>query len=466
MVGASSAVNLTVNSPSASPSLSLAREIRPPGAVLDIVRTLKDAGFDTWCVGGGVRDALLGHSQLDWDLATAATPTQVRRLFDRTVPVGIEFGTVGVLDRNGHMHEVTTFRRDVQHDGRHAIVEFGASLDEDLARRDITINAIAYDPVGRRLHDPFGGQADLAARMVRAVGDPEARMLEDRLRALRAIRFAARFEFALDPATWRAIVNSAPFLARLSPERVKQEIEKTVEQARRPSTAFAQWRESGAFASLVPALAEVSADVLEAMDCLPMPGPPGRPQRRLLRIAALLSDLTGGEAERVLRALRFSNHDVAWIAALVGSWHNERAGATAALCSRDGISARHVRLLASRVGRLRVGAFMRLASARWSARRARDGSGPTTPIVSRVHDLHRRLLRAAMRDPIEVADLAIDGDDLRQAGIRPGPEFGVLFGKLLDDVLEDPARNTRDWLVSRVSSLRASSTRVDSAGEH
>ena len=238
MAGASSAVDVAVNSSSSS----LAREIRPPGPVLDIVRKLSDAGFETWCVGGGVRDALLGHLQLDWDLATAATPTQVRRLFERTVPVGIEFGTVGVLDRAGRMHEVTTFRRDVRHDGRHAVVEFGASLDEDLARRDITINAIAYDPIGRRVHDPFGGRADLASRMVRAVGDPEARMLEDRLRALRAIRFAARFDFALDDATWRAIVNSAPYLPRLSPERVKQEIEKTVEQARRPSTAFSRWR--------------------------------------------------------------------------------------------------------------------------------------------------------------------------------------------------------------------------------
>ena len=129
---------------------------------------------------------------------------------------------------------------------------------------------------------------------------------------------------------------------------------------------------------------------------------------------------------------------------------------TAALCSRDGISDRHVRLLASRVGRLRVGAFMRLASARWSARRNPENAGITIPVVARVHDLHRRLLRAAMRDPIEVADLAIDGDDLRQAGIRPGPQFGVLFGKLLEEVLEDPSRNTREWLTARVTSLRES----------
>src|SRR5690606_4324055 len=138
--------------------------------------TLEDAGHATWCVGGAVRDALLGIPHLDWDLATAATPREVQRLFRRTVPVGIEFGTVGVLDGAGRLHEVTTFRRDVRTDGRHAVVEFGASLDEDLARRDLTINAIAYSPSRRVLHDPFGGRDDLANRVVRAVGDPEARM--------------------------------------------------------------------------------------------------------------------------------------------------------------------------------------------------------------------------------------------------------------------------------------------------
>ncbi|MFN9903799.1 MAG: polynucleotide adenylyltransferase, partial [bacterium] len=144
-------------------------------------------------MGGAVRDALLGLAHLDWDLATSATPAEVRRLFRRTVPVGIEFGTIGVLDHEGHLHEVTTFRHDVRTDGRHAVVEFGASLDEDLARRDFTINAIAYDPLTGRLHDPFDGRGDLARGLVTAVGAPDARMTEDRLRALRAFRFAARF---------------------------------------------------------------------------------------------------------------------------------------------------------------------------------------------------------------------------------------------------------------------------------
>src|SRR3982751_6733932 len=164
--------------------------LKPTRSVLDIARRLERAGHEAWCVGGAIRDALLGGHPLDWDLATTATPPQVIALFGRkrTVPVGIEFGTVSVLDDDGVPHEITTFRRDVRTDGRHAEVEFGASLDEDLARRDFTINAIAFRPRTGDVRDPFGGQSDLRSGVVRAVGDPEERMREDRLRALRAIR--------------------------------------------------------------------------------------------------------------------------------------------------------------------------------------------------------------------------------------------------------------------------------------
>src|SRR5438045_6868377 len=171
--------------------------LRPPPPVLEIADQLENAGFEAWCVGGAIRDALLGHPDLDWDLATSATPAQVRELFGmrRTIPVGVEFGTVGVLDRAGAMHEVTTFRRDVRTDGRHAEVEFGVSLDDDLARRDFTINAIAYSPRRNDVRDPFDGQRDLASRLVRAVGDARARVRAERLRSLRVVGCAARVEF-------------------------------------------------------------------------------------------------------------------------------------------------------------------------------------------------------------------------------------------------------------------------------
>ncbi|WP_373058365.1 CCA tRNA nucleotidyltransferase [Gemmatimonas sp.] len=405
-----------------------------------MARTLQQAGFETWCVGGAVRDALLGVAHLDWDLATAATPTQVRKLFRRTIPVGIEFGTVGVLDRDNLMHEVTTFRRDVKTDGRHAVVEFGASLDEDLARRDFTINAIAYDPIDHRLHDPFGGQIDLNRRVVRAVGDAEARLREDRLRALRAIRFAARFGFDIEHETWHAIVGSAPFLTRLSPERVKQEIEKTMEQVLAPSTAFARWRDAGAFASVVPTLAQVSDVTLRAIDALPRPGLPGRPLRKCLRLAALFSDVGGKQTERALRDLRFSNQDIATVSALVDRWSRYAPNLTATLSAGILPDAAELRRLAAGVGRLRVAAFVRLAAARWSA------AGAVQPLL--IRRLHRRMLTMAFREPIELADLAVDGDDLRSAGIATGPALGRILHALLQLVIEDPAVNTRQALLA------------------
>src|SRR5690242_12207497 len=241
--------------------------LNPPELVLEIARTLEKSGFEAWCVGGAVRDALLGHPHLDWDLATSATPEEVRGVFGkrRTIPVGIQFGTVGVLDEAGILHEVTTFRRDIKTDGRHAEVEFGASLEEDLARRDFTINAIAYSPMHHELRDPFDGRGDLARRVVRAVGEPDERMREDRLRALRAIRFAARFDFDIEPATLAAVERSAPHMGRLSAERVKQELEKTMEQVEKPGRALALWKRTGVLATVIPALVDIPEETYAAL---------------------------------------------------------------------------------------------------------------------------------------------------------------------------------------------------------
>lgn len=445
----------------------IAGQLRPSGAVLDIAKRLEDAGFETWCVGGAVRDALLGHPHLDWDLATAATPQQVRRLFRRTIPVGIEFGTVGVLDDRGVMHEVTTFRRDVKTDGRHAVVAFGASLDEDLARRDFTINAIAWSPSRKVLRDPFGGEADLRAGIVRAVGAPAERMREDRLRALRAIRFASRFGFEIEPATWAAIVASAPHLRRLSMERVKQELEKTMEQVERPSTALRLWKESGALEVLLPAISDISDIALSAVDEVAQPvaaahGPgAGRPDRRMNRFVALFSDLEPEEAGRTLRALRFSNADIAWITSVLARWRAlegamraELAAAERAAGGRPGAlpPAVTVRRWVGTTGRTRLRAVLRLAAARFAAERK---AGLEAPSSASMRALYREALRTAFRDPVEIGDLAVDGDDLRRAGIPPGPALGRILAQLLDDVLEDPARNTSEWLVPRARELYA-----------
>jgi tRNA nucleotidyltransferase (CCA-adding enzyme) len=429
-------------SPDSAPAL------KPPPAVIEITRDLERAGYAAWCVGGAVRDALLGHAHLDWDLATDATPDQVRAVFGRrrTVPVGIAFGTVGVLDADGILHEVTTFRRDVRTDGRHAEVEFGASLDEDLARRDFTVNAIAFSPASGVLHDPFGGRADIERGIIRAVGDPPSRMQEDRLRALRGIRFAARFGFEIDGATWAAIKASAPHLTRLSAERVKQEIEKTMDQVRKPSTAFTQWRESGAMAVLLPELMDTTNEVWPALDWAAAPGPLRRPARRLIRILVLFSDLSGPQVLRTAMRLRFSRHDAQWLASLVDAWRKLDAPISDKLAGGS-VRQEDVRRWIATVGRLDLGAFYRLAMARWHARAGRSAEA-AAPAVRAVQRLYRRSLRSALAEPVDLRDLAVDGDDLRGAGIAPGPMLGKILSVLLDAVIADPGLNTRERLLS------------------
>ncbi|MGE5099120.1 MAG: CCA tRNA nucleotidyltransferase [Deltaproteobacteria bacterium] len=428
--------------------------LNPPRPVLEIAKQLEDAGFEAWCVGGAIRDALLGHPDLDWDLATSATPAQVRELFGarRTIPVGIEFGTVGVLDRAGTMHEVTTFRRDVRTDGRHAEVAFGVSLEDDLARRDFTINAIAYSPKRDEVRDPFDGQGDLARRLVRAVGDPYARMREDRLRALRAIRFAARFGFRIDDETRNAIEASAPYLSRLSPERVKQELDKTLEQVRCPSNALKIWQSTGAFATLLPALADASAEALSVADYLAMPGPATRPARRATRFAGVLLGLSAKQAESVLVSLKASRHETQAVAMLIERWHSHGQSVADAFVGDRPIADAEVRRWVANVGRLQIGAFMRLANAVWHAAR---NTGAAAPAERATRSLYRRMLRVAFRDPIDLASLAIDGDDLRRAGVPAGPGLGKILQALLAAVLEEPDRNTADWLLREAQRLHA-----------
>lgn len=415
----------------------------PPSDVRRIAARLTDAGFETWCVGGAVRDALLGQAHADWDLATAATPPQVRSLFDRTVPHGIEFGTVGVLDRAGIMHEVTTFRRDVRHDGRHAVVEYGVSLDEDLARRDFTINAIAYNPATGELRDPFGGQADLERGLVRAVGEPGARMVEDRLRALRAFRFAGRFEFEIDPATWQAIVESAPYLSRLSRERVRQEIEKTVNQVRCPSRAFAFWRRSGAFASLIPQLADVPDVAFHAADYIGAPDATMRPElaqaRSRNRLATLFLDLPSAEARATLDGLRASKKQIEWVSHQVQCWHSTAASLRVA--AQASLTDAALRRAAATIGRTHFSDFLRMATARWSA------EAETTRLPG-ITAAYRRGVRIAWRDPLAIGDLAVDGSELMELGIPPGPAIGETLRRLLDVVVDDPAKNQRETLLA------------------
>jgi tRNA nucleotidyltransferase (CCA-adding enzyme) len=423
--------------------------LNPPEPVLEIARRLEEKGYETWCVGGAVRDAILGHPHLDWDLATSATPEQVRALFGkrRTIPVGIQFGTVGVLDTFGTLHEVTTFRRDIKTDGRHAEVEFGASLDEDLARRDFTINAIAYSPTRDELSDPFDGRVDLTRRVVRAVGDPAARMREDRLRALRAIRFAARFHFEIERATLEAVSESAPYMNRLSAERVKQELEKTMEQVSKPSRAIGLWKSTGVLDIVIPALATVDDATLAALDCIPRPTK-AKGDRVFMRVALLFLEMGAARATAALTALRFSRAEIRRVSELARAWSEIGQSIGSALASPSLPPDASIRRWASALGRLDAPPFLRIAGALWTTR-----SHDRETTTRRLRALYRRLLDIARNDAIAIADLEIDGDDLRMGGIPPGPWLGKILQTLLDAVLIDPSRNQRDWLLQEARRL-------------
>jgi len=280
---------------------------------------------------------------------------------------------------------------------------------------------------------------------VRAVGDASARMREDRLRALRGIRFAARFGFRLDDATLAAIRESAPHLGRLSAERVKQEIEKTLDQVVRPSEAFLIWLGSGAFETLIPALDELAAEAFLVPDFLAMPGRLSRrPHRRVNRLAGLLAHLDGDRANRILTDLRFSKQEIGWVSSVVARWRAVEPEIGQALSTGSRPSDAQVRRLVATMGRTHVGAVMRVGSAVWEARRAKGKPYPDSAAVSR---LYRRMVRTAFNDPIDLRDLAIDGNDLQRAGIPGGPKIGKILQALLARVLEDPALNRTDWLL-------------------
>jgi tRNA nucleotidyltransferase (CCA-adding enzyme) len=279
-------------------------------------------------------------------------------------------------------------------------------------------------------------------------------MAEDRLRALRAIRFAARFGFEIDPATWDAIVESAPMMTRLSAERVKQEIEKTMEQVALPSGAFAKWRDSGAFETLVPTLARITDKQLKPLDHLRRPLLPARPARKSTRIAALFAAAPPASVRKTLKDLRFSNSETEWIALLVDRWHQLGPEMTRELLKAEERYAADpwgertpptlvIRSWASSVGRTRLAPLLRLADAFWWA--ARDAGDPA-PYKPTVAATYKRAIHIAYKDAIEIADLAIDGTDLEQLGIK-GPAVGVTLRKLLEEVIKNPSANNRTELV-------------------
>jgi tRNA nucleotidyltransferase (CCA-adding enzyme) len=435
--------------------------LRPPPEVVHIARRLEDAGFSTWAVGGAVRDALAGHgSRGDWDLTTAARPRDVQRLFRRTVPVGIAHGTVGVLGRDGKLYEVTTFRRDVESYGRHAKVSFSDTVEEDLERRDFTINAVAWHPLTREVRDPHGGVPDLREGLLRTVGDPRERFREDRLRVLRALRFAGRFGLRIDPATWEAAAEAAPDLVHLSAERVREELMKVLREVERPSVSLRAYERSGALAVLYPELQacvgvddggeDVWSHLLRTADALPR-------EREGLRLAALLHDV-GKPRTRVAAgnagdAADFPGHAAAGAALARGvttrlKFSNAERDRTVHLVAqhedlpRSDAPGPEVRRWLRRVGRGYVRDLLRLEAAH-----ARGRPRPDPGRLREAQALADRA-EAELRSgaPLEIGDLALGGEELRALGIPAGPLMGEILRGLLETVTDDPSLNTPEAL--------------------
>jgi tRNA nucleotidyltransferase (CCA-adding enzyme) len=401
-----------------------------PDAVRQVCRTLREARFEAWAVGGAVRDALLGRPIGDWDVATSAHPDQVQELFSRTIPTGVQHGTVTVLVGKGRARasiEVTTFRGEGAYtDSRRPdTVVFGVPLVEDLARRDLVINAIAYDPIGRTIADPFGGQDDLAARRIRAVGDPAARFSEDGLRVMRAIRFAAVLAFELDAETEAAIGAAVPSLEKVSRERVRDELCKML-AAPRPSPGLELARRTGVLASILPELSDASQEPDRwARLCARVDA--AAPS---IRLAALLCDRAAAVVDGALRRLRLSNAERERAVRLVRFGRAWRAPVVADA---------ELRRLLGRIGRAHADDLLALwasEAASWAER---------APRIEALATRARAVLDAG--DALAVGDLALRGGDVvRVLGIAPGPAIGEHLEALLEHVLRDPALNTREHL--------------------
>lgn len=421
--------------------------------------TLHAAGHAVFVVGGSVRDVLLGREPVDWDLATDARPEQMLELL-RGAAYENAFGTVAVR-REGRTYEITTFRSDHEYADfrRPHRVEFGHALEDDLARRDFTVNAMAWGfrrgEASPALVDPHDGRADAGVRILRAVGDPAARFSEDALRMLRAVRLATTLDFEIEPATLAAIHRHAPLARHLSGERIAAELDRLLAAAR-PSRGLRLLQETGLLRATVPELAaqpgvpqnKVAGEdlwdhTLRTVDSAPA-------DRPVLRLAALLHDVAKPEtladgrflghdalgadrAEEILRRLRYPKPVVERVAHLVRH-HMFSTDPTASDAA--------IRRFIARIGRPALDELLDL--------RAADnvGSGRAGE-VGGLADLRRRVAEQLEAEvALDRRDLAVDGNDLMaELGLPPGPRLGRILEELLDRVIADPTLNDRPTLL-------------------
>ena len=409
-----------------------------PGAAA-LLDALHAAGYAAYAVGGCVRDSLLGRIAHDWDLCTSALPQQVMELFgtEQCIPTGLQHGTV-TIKYGGQLYETTTFRTEGSYtDGRHPDeVQFVPDVREDLARRDFTINAMAYN-AAEGLVDPFGGQKDLQNGLLRAVGEPQQRFTEDALRILRLYRFAARFGFALDAATARAARQLAPHLDCISAERIQEELAKLL-AAPQPGA----YLEPAVLAVVLP---ELTPESLTAAKPVVDACPAGE-ENLPVRWAALLGALGEADTRRVLKRLRCSNACIEETAVLV----RETAGE--GVCrsfSEEKASAHpgdiHIRQLLGRYGLCTVERLCALCAA------LRPQAAPACALAAQ----RARQLEA---DGVccRVSQLAVNGRDLMAAGIPAGPALRRVLETLLDGVIRAEYPNEKPVLLAAAQKIIAS----------
>jgi tRNA nucleotidyltransferase (CCA-adding enzyme) len=462
--------------------IDLARiERETPRGALMIIRRVREAGGNVYLVGGCLRDLILGREVKDWDLATDFTPERLRPLFRRVHEVGARFGTL-LIPAGGAIYEVTTFRTECDYrDGRHPdTVAYTRELEDDLKRRDFTMNAMAWTPGTERIVDPHGGLYDMTRREIRAVGEPRARFREDALRLLRAVRQATELDFRINDATFSAIREEAAGLKRVSAERIRDELNKIL-MSEMPSRGFQLLHETGLLAIVLPELDatygaqqnrfhafDVFHHSLYSADAAPA-------NDLVVRWAALLHDIAkpqtvgdnDGErtfyghqvlgariARRILQRLRFSNEEIERITHLV--YHHM-------FYYQEEWTDSAIRRFVRTVGLESIPELitMRLADMTGNGRR----SGDRTPL----HQLLQHVERVMQRDAaLTVKDLAIDGHDLMELGLTPGPGFGRILRALLEQVLDHPERNEREALLAEARALIASGahTRPDAQELH
>jgi poly(A) polymerase/tRNA nucleotidyltransferase (CCA-adding enzyme) len=440
---------------------------------MEICGILRNNGKECYMVGGSVRDMIMGNSIHDIDIATNALPEDIINIFSmadiKTISTGIKFGTITVLMKHNPV-EITTYRKDEKYsDFRHPdSVLYASTIENDLSRRDFTINAMAYDPVDKILKDPNDGQKDINRKIIRAVGNPAEKLNEDILRAYRACRFSSKLGFSIDPATERAIKEKSGLAKRLSNERIRDEILKTMESTK-PSIGIKCMADGGLFDHVLPEIValkgikqpiefhskDVFGHTLDVVDAIPA-------GKTTLRIAGLFHDIGKPSTfKKIGEKITFRGHDDAGAAMFPAI--GERLKLTGAdIDFVKGMIANHlieyddtwndaaIRRLVNRVGKDRIDDLLTLNEADYEKKAPGNVS-----MASKVRDRIAEMDSSNTPTSIGIKDLKVAGKDVMAVlGIKPGPEVGRVLNRLLEAVIADPSLNEKEKLVGMMGANR------------